>query len=109
MAGRREVGGLSWVGVVRLIPLKAIAWLELAARKEQGAKVDAKDVRKHSSTMCRAFHNCSRPPHALRSTGRWRRHDAFVVAVAADTAIDAKVLQLGDVAVAERVGRIAQK
>ncbi|RCW69550.1 hypothetical protein DES41_106424 [Pseudorhodoferax soli] len=33
----------------------------------------------------------------------------FVVAVAADTAIDAKVLQLGDVAVAERVGRIAQK
>ncbi|MBV8036368.1 hypothetical protein [Roseateles sp.] len=36
-----------------MIPLKAIAWLELTARKEQGAKVDAKDVRKHLNDVLR--------------------------------------------------------
>ena len=53
MAGRREVNGLPWVGEDRLIPLKAIAWLELTARKEQGAKVDAKDVHKHLNDVLR--------------------------------------------------------
>ena len=32
MAGRREVRGLAWIGADRLIPLKAIAWLELTWR-----------------------------------------------------------------------------
>lgn len=53
MAGRGEGDGLPWVGQDRLIPLKAIAWLDLNARKEQGAKVDAKDVRKHQSDVLR--------------------------------------------------------
>lgn len=44
MAGRRETDGLPWVGEDRLIPLKAVAWLELTAPKEKGEKVDAKDV-----------------------------------------------------------------
>ena len=47
MDGRRDIDRLPWVGENRLIPLKGIAWLELTARKEQGAKGDASDVRKH--------------------------------------------------------------
>lgn len=36
LTGRREANGLPWVAEDRLIPLKAIAWLELSARKDQG-------------------------------------------------------------------------
>lgn len=32
LAGRREVGGLPWVGEDRLIPLKASAWLDLGPK-----------------------------------------------------------------------------
>jgi hypothetical protein len=108
MAGRREVDGLPWVGEDRLIPLKAIAWLELTARKEQGAKVDAKDVRKHLNDVLRLSQllaPATRIPLDKKINGDMTR---FLVAVAADTSIDPKALQLGNVAVAELVARIAQ-
>ena len=47
MSQRKETGGLSWVGAECLIPLKAIAWLELSTRKESGEPVDSKVVNKH--------------------------------------------------------------
>ena len=53
MAGRREADGLSWVGEDRLIPLKAIAWLDLSARKERREQVDAKNIRKHANDVLR--------------------------------------------------------
>jgi len=108
MAGRREVDGLSWVGEDRLIPLKAIAWLELTARKEHGAKVDAKDVRKHLNDVLRLSQlltPSTRIPVDKKIGADMTR---FLVAVAADTSIDPKTLQLGNVAVTELVARIAQ-
>ncbi|ABE43498.1 hypothetical protein Bpro_1554 [Polaromonas sp. JS666] len=108
MAGRREVNGLPWVGEDRLIPLKAIAWLELTARKEQGAKVDAKDVRKHLNDVLRLSQllaPATRIPVDKKIGADMTR---FLVAVAADTSIDPKALQLGNVAVVELVARIAQ-
>ena len=107
MAGRREVNGLPWVGEDRLIPLKAIAWLELTARKEQGAKVDAKDVRKHLNDVLRLSQllaPATRIPVDKKIGADMTR---FLVAVA-DTSIDPKALQLGNVAVVELVARIAQ-
>jgi hypothetical protein len=108
MAGRREVNGLPWVGEDRLIPLKAIAWLELTARKEQGAKVDANDVRKHLNDVLRLS-------QLLASTTRVAVNEKisadmtrFLVAVAADTSIDPRKLQLGNVTVPELIARIAQ-
>jgi Nucleotidyl transferase AbiEii toxin, Type IV TA system len=47
MAGRREQNGLTWVGEDRLIPLKAIAWLELTNKKANGEQIDSRDIRKH--------------------------------------------------------------
>lgn len=108
MAGRREVNGLPWVGEDRLIPLKAIAWLELTARKEQGAKVDAKDVRKHLNDVLRLSQLLA---PATRISLDKKISDAmarFLVAVGRDTAIDPKALQLGNVTVAELVARIAR-
>ena len=50
------MGGLSWVGEDRLIPLKAIARLDLKVRKDRGTVIDARDILKHSTT-CGASHN----------------------------------------------------
>ena len=108
MAGRREVGGLPWVGEDRLIPLKAIAWLDLNARKEQGAKVDAKDVRKHQNDVLRLSQllaPATRIPLAAKIGDDMAR---FLSAMASDNSIDPKALQLGNVTVAELVARIAQ-
>ena len=108
MAGRRSAGGLPWVGEDRLIPLKAIAWLELTARKEQGAKVDAKDVRKHLNDVLRLSQLLA-PATRIPVDGKIGADmTRFLAAVAADTSIDPKMLQLGNVAVAELVVRIAR-
>lgn len=108
MAGRREVGGLPWIGEDRLIPLKAIAWLELTARKEQGATVDAKDVRKHLSDVLRLSQLLAPATRIALDKKIGDDMTRFLVAVAADRSIDPKALQLGNVAVAELVARIAQ-
>lgn len=104
MAGRREVDGLPWVGEDRLIPLKAVAWLELTARKEQGAK----DVRKHLNDVLRLSQLLAPATRIAVDERISADMTQFLVAVAADTSIDPKTLQLGNVAVAELVARIAQ-
>lgn len=53
MEGRREGDGLVWVGEDRLIPLKAIAWLELRERKEKGEQIDSANVKKHVHDVLR--------------------------------------------------------
>lgn len=53
LAGRREGGGLTWIGEDRLIPLKAHAWLDLSVRKERGEPVDSKNIRKHGNDVIR--------------------------------------------------------
>lgn len=108
MAGRREVDGLPWVGEDRLIPLKAIAWLDLSARKEEGAKIDAKDVRKHLNDVLRLSQllaPATRIPLVEKIGADMTR---FLTAVAADHSIDPKALQLGNATVAALVARIAQ-
>ena len=37
----------SWVGEDRLIPLKALAWMEMNERVRQGAGIKAKEINKH--------------------------------------------------------------
>ena len=46
--GRRNKHGLpSWVGEDRLIPLKAIAWMEMNQRLAQGEVIDSRKINKH--------------------------------------------------------------
>lgn len=108
LAGRRELDGLPWIGEDRLIPLKAIAWLDLNTRKEQGAKVDAKDVRKHLNDVLRLSQllaPATRIPLMQKIGDDMTR---FLRAVASDPSIDPKALQIGNVTVDELVARIAQ-
>jgi hypothetical protein len=108
LTGRREVDGLPWVGEDRLIPLKAVAWLELTARKEQGEPVDSRDIRKHLNDVLRLAQllaPATRIPLAEKIAEDMSR---FLNALASDTSVDPKSLQLGKVTVAEIVDRIAQ-
>jgi len=46
--GRKSKHGMpSWVGEDRLIPLKAVAWLEMTERMRQGEVIDSKKINKH--------------------------------------------------------------
>ena len=48
LAGRKIKHGMpSWVGEDRLIPLKAVAWLEMTERVRQGEVIDSKKINKH--------------------------------------------------------------
>lgn len=53
ISGRREVDGLPWVGEDRLIPLKAVAWLDMQMRAARGEPIDARDIRKHANDVLR--------------------------------------------------------
>ena len=48
LAGRKSKHSMpSWVGEDRLIPLKAVAWLEMNERVRQGEVIDSKKINKH--------------------------------------------------------------
>jgi hypothetical protein len=48
LTGRKNKHGMpSWVGEDRLIPLKALAWVEMTERVRQGEVIDSKKINKH--------------------------------------------------------------
>jgi hypothetical protein len=108
MTGRREVDGLPRVGEDRLIPLKAVAWLELSARKERGEPVDAKNVRKHANDVLRLSQLLAaaiRIPLQGKIADDMRR---FLEAAASDQTLDPKAVGLGRISLAEVLARVAQ-
>lgn len=53
LAGRTEVDDVPMIGEDRLIPLKALAWMDLSERRAKGEKIDDKNVRKHFNDVLR--------------------------------------------------------
>jgi hypothetical protein len=51
--GATEVQGVRLASATRLIPLKALAWSDLARKKAAGAEVDSRDIRKHANDIYR--------------------------------------------------------
>ena len=52
MSGRKTKYGMpSWVGEDRLIPLKAVAWIEMNERVTNGETIDSKKINKHLSDI----------------------------------------------------------
>jgi hypothetical protein len=48
LSGRNNKHGIpSWIGEDRLIPLKAVAWMEMTQRVQQGEEIDLKKINKH--------------------------------------------------------------
>jgi len=107
-SARREVDGLSWVTEECLIPLKAVAWLDLSERKAQGASIDSKDIRKHLNDVLRLSQLLSpetKVPLPFKIGSDLRR---FLDHVRRDAAISPKDLLLGNVSAADLALRIAR-
>ncbi len=51
--GHTVVDGMPVLGVEYLIPFKAKAWIDLNSRKESGASVDSRHIRKHKNDVFR--------------------------------------------------------
>jgi hypothetical protein len=94
MGGRRETDGLPWVGEDRLIPLKAVAWLDLKARQEKGEAVDAKNIRKHANDVLRLAQLLA-PETRIAVVDQVAQDLArFLVGIAADATINPGALGL---------------
>jgi hypothetical protein len=107
IAGRKISGGLPWVGEDRLIPLKAVAWLDLNARQARGEAVDTKNIRKHANDVLRLSQLLApevRIPLAAKIASDLNR---FLDGISADQSIDPKSVKLRNT-VAEIAQRIAQ-
>lgn len=108
MAGRRETGGLSWVGEDRLIPLKAVAWLELSERKQQGEPVDAKSIRKHVNDVLRLSQLLAPETQILVAPKIANDMLRFLQAAALDSSLDPQSLGLGRTGLAEIFDRLGR-
>lgn len=107
LAGRKEVGGLPWVGEDRLIPLKASAWLDLSERQAKGEQVDTRNIRKHAYDVLRLSQLLApddRIPVTAKIAQDLRR---FLDRIESDHSIDPKSIKINS-NVAEIVERIAQ-
>lgn len=108
MSGRRIVAGLPWVGEDRLIPLKAVAWLELSARKREGEAADSKDVRKHLNDVLRLSQLLAQDTRIEVSARIADDLSRFLNVLRADDSIDPRALKLGDVTVSDLAARIGR-
>ena len=52
-SGKTMVDGVSVLDAVCLIPFKAKAWLDLSSRKDNGERIDSKNIRKHKNDVFR--------------------------------------------------------
>ena len=92
LAGRREVGGLPWVGADRLIPLKASAWLDLGERQAKGEAVDSKNIRKHANDVLRLSQLFAPDFRVEVGTRIAQDLNRFLDGIEADRTLDAKSL-----------------
>ena len=84
LTGRKNKHGMpSWVGEDRLIPLKAIAWMEMNERVRQGEVIDSKNINKHLSDVVQ-LSALLQPGQVIELPGKLRADlQAFTQAVVA--------------------------
>lgn len=71
MEGRYIFDGVNTVKPEYLIPLKALAWLNLSQRKEQGEQIDSSAIKKHKNDICR-LHKTLDPDVPVKLKGKLR-------------------------------------
>jgi hypothetical protein len=94
LSGIQKVDGLSLVTAEYLIPLKAIAWLELSKRKADGDAIDSTDIKKHKNDVFRLYQLVT--PSAKIELPVSIREDMrrFLDRVAEDAPIDTRQLKI---------------
>jgi len=106
-ANTRELNGLPLLSEAGLIPFKAKAYLDLAARKAAGEAVDSKDVRKHRNDVFRLLQLLPAGAPQLLPDPLTADMKAFLAAVGADDAF--KPSDFGvKMAPGDALGRLAE-
>lgn len=84
LSGRHNKHGMpSWVGEDRLIPLKAMAWMEMNERVRLGEVIDARKINKHLTDIVQ-LSALLRPGQAIQMAEKLRANmQIFVKAVIA--------------------------
>jgi hypothetical protein len=54
-SGKKIIDGVTIINADCLIPLKAKAWIDLSNRKNEGADIDEKDIKKHKNDVLRLY------------------------------------------------------
>jgi hypothetical protein len=93
-AGKREIAGLPVIGHECLIPLKARAWLDLSQRRQDGALIDEKDLRKHKNDVIRLYQLLSIHKRVVLSETIKQDMRKFIECMKKDESIDLKHLGL---------------
>jgi hypothetical protein len=94
IGGRRLVDGLPWVAEDRLIPLKAVAWLDLSARAARGESIDGRDIRKHANDILRLSQLLAPGSHIDASAKIKGDLNRFLDILVADGTLDPRALGL---------------
>lgn len=105
--GRVEIEGLSLAQADRLIPLKAMAWLDLTARVAKGEAIDAKDVRKHLADVFRLSQLLVADARVPLPPEMADRFEEFLAAAAKET-VDLKNMKIGGGPQARIIHRLAE-
>ncbi|MCC8685655.1 hypothetical protein ABFU27_15685 [Xanthomonas campestris pv. raphani] len=104
--GRREVAGVPMIAEDRLIPLKALAWLELSSRREAGEEIDSRNVRKHLNDVLR-LSGLLTEDSVIHVSGKIAEDMRRFLVVAVDTDVDLKALGFNRASLPELLRRIA--
>lgn len=93
-SGIQQIDGLPLVTAEYLIPLKAIAWLELSKRKADGESIDSTDIKKHKNDVFRLYQLVT-PSTTIELPSTIREDmQRFVESLAEDAPVDTKQLRI---------------
>ena len=104
--GKRMIDGLSVIGPECLIPLKAKAWLDMVERRENGARVDSGDIRKHRNDVFRLFQIVPREITLNFPDAVFRDLSSFVEAMIVEDSINLKALGIRNATLEEVLDQI---
>jgi hypothetical protein len=104
LEGRRSKHGLpSWVGEDRLIPLKALAWVEMTERVGRGEVIDSRKIRKHLEDVL-ALSGLLQPGQVIEIPERIRIDMRRFLQLANDIVGPGQILMLQRIAAAYALG-----
>jgi Nucleotidyl transferase AbiEii toxin, Type IV TA system len=93
-SGTEKIAGLPLVTAEYLIPLKALAWLDLSERKAAGSDIDSKKVKKHRNDIFRLYQLLTSSttvelPESIRADMQ-----RFMNAIAGQPPVDTKAMNI---------------
>ena len=94
LAARRQVNGVTIIDETLLIPFKARAFLDLAARSEAGEKVHRKEIRKHRNDVFRLAQLLPRNARVALPESVQRDLRAFVDQAHVDQTLDPRAFEV---------------